>query len=144
VTLYAESSAVLAWLLDEDAAPQVRQELADANLVIASDLTLIECDRVILRAAALAELTEAEAADRRAHLATAAAHWHVLRIAPEVVDRARLPFPGEPLRTLDAIHLASVLVARSAVAGLALLSLDERIRAAAARLGLPARPQLAP
>jgi predicted nucleic acid-binding protein len=141
VTLYAESSAVLAWLLDEDAAPQVRQELAGADLVIASDLTLIECDRVILRATALGELTEAEAADRRAHLATAAAHWHVLRIAPEVVDRARRPFPGEPLRTLDAIHLASVLVARSAVAGLALLSLDERIRAGAARLGLSVRPE---
>ncbi len=41
------------------------------------------------------ELTEAEAADRRAYLVAAASHWHVLRIASEVVDRARQPFPGD-------------------------------------------------
>ena len=119
----------------------MRQPLSEAGIVVASDLTLIECDRVLHRAAALGELTEAEVADRRAHLATAVAHWHVLRIGPEVVDRARQPFPGDPIRTLDAIHLASVLVARSAVAGLELLSLDERIRGVGKRLGLTLLPK---
>ena len=141
MNLYAESSGVLAWLLDEEAAPQVRQLLASANAVVASDLTLIECDRVILRAAALGELTEAEAADRRAYLSAAAAHWHILRIGSTVVERARQPFPGDPIRTLDAIHLASALVARSAVAGIELLSLDERVRRAAKGLGLRVRPE---
>lgn len=141
MSLYAESSAVLAWLLDEAAGPFVRQTLSESEIVVASDLTLIECDRVLHRAAALGDLTEAEVADRRAHLATAAAHWHVLRLGPEVVDRARQPFPGDPLRTLDAIHLASVLVARSAVAGLKLLSLDERIRSVGTKLGLALLPE---
>lgn len=141
MSLYAESSAVLAWLLDEDAAVFVRQTLAETPIVIASDLTLIECDRVLHRAAALGELTEAEAADRRAHLASAAAHWHVLGVGPEVVGRARQPFPGDPIRTLDAIHLASALVARSAVAGLELLSLDDRIRGVAKKLGLTLLPE---
>jgi PIN domain len=141
VSLYAESSAVLAWLLDEEAGTFVRKTLSETEIVLASDLTLIECDRVLHRAASLGELTEAEAADRRAHLATAAAHWHVLRIGPEVVDRARQPFPGDPIRTLDAIHLASVLVARSAVARLALLSLDDRIRGAGRKLGLALLPE---
>jgi hypothetical protein len=140
VSLYAESSAVLAWLLDEESAPQVRELLAASETVVASDLTIIECDRVLLRAAALGELTEAEAADRRAHLTTAASHWHLLRIGAEIVDRARQPFPGEPIRTLDAIHLASAIVARSVVAGLELLSLDDRVRKAAKRLGLGVRP----
>ena len=140
MNLYAESSAVLAWLLDESTGTFVRQALSKAELVVASDLTIIECDRVLHRAATLGDLTEAEVADRRAHLATAAAHWHVLRIGPEVVDRARQPFPGDPIRTLDAIHLASVLVARSAVAGLVLLSLDDRIRIVARKLGLTLLP----
>ena len=78
MSLYAESRAVLAWLLGDG------------------------------------ELTEADAADRRAYLATAVSQWHLLRVGAEVVDRARHPFPGEPIRTVDAIHLASVLVARSA------------------------------
>jgi predicted nucleic acid-binding protein len=144
VSLYVESSAVLAWLLDEPAGTFVRQTLAKADTVLASDLTLIECERVLHRAAALGELTEAEAADRRARLAAAAAHWHVLRIGPEVVERARQPFPGDPIRTLDAIHLASVIVARSAVAGLELLSLDDRIRGVGKRLGLTLLPEGSP
>jgi predicted nucleic acid-binding protein len=141
VSVYAESSAILGWLLDEEAGPDVRRVLAAADIVVASDLTIIECERVILRGAALRELTEAEAADRRAHLTTAAAHWHVLRIGPEVVERARLPFPGEHIRTLDAIHLASAIVARAAVAGLEVLSLDDRIRKAAHGLGFQVRPE---
>ena len=141
MTLYAESSAVLAWLLDEPTGRTVRERLAKAAIVIASDLTLIECDRVVIRASALGDLTEAEAADRRAHLTTAAAHWNVLRISGEIVDRARQPFPGDPIRTLDAIHLASALVARSAVPGLEVLSLDDRIRTTAKKLGFSLQPE---
>jgi hypothetical protein len=140
VNLYAESSAVLAWLLDEPTAPAVRLLLGEAEVIVASDLTLIECDRVLLRAVALKELREAEAADCRAHLIAAAAHWQVLRIAGEIVDRSRQPFPGIPIRTLDAIHLASLLVARSAVVGLRLLSLDDRVRQAATALGVAVEP----
>ena len=140
MNLYAESSAVLGWLLDESSAADVRRSLVAAEIIVASDLTLIECDRVMLRAAALGELTEAEAADRRAHLTAAASHWQVLRIAPEIVERARQPFPGEPIRTLDAIHLASALVARTAVVGLTLLSLDDRVRKAGKKLGLDVIP----
>lgn len=144
MSLYAESSAVLAWLLGEESGALVRESLSSTPIVIASDLTLIECDRVLLRAGVLGELTEAEAADRRAHLAAAAAGWHVLRLGPEVVERARQPLPGDPIRTLDAIHLASVLVARAAIAGLDLLSLDERIRRAARKLGIRLLPNELP
>lgn len=141
MNLYAESSAVLAWLLDESSAADVRRSLASAEIIVASDLTLIECDRVILRAAALGELTEAEAADRRAHLTSAASHWQILRVAPEIVERARQPFPGEPIRTLDAIHLASALTARAAIMGLMLLSLDDRLRKAGKKLGFGIIPE---
>jgi predicted nucleic acid-binding protein len=141
VTLYAESSAVIAWLLDEPAARAVRKHLARAEMLVASDLTLIECDRVVIRATALGDLTEADAADRRAHLATAAAHWHVLRIGGDIVERARQPFPGGPIRTLDAIHLASAIVARSVAPGLGVLSLDDRIRTAAKKLGFSVHPE---
>ena len=87
MSVYAESSAILAWLLDEGFGADVRRLLTSADAIVSSDLTLIECDRVLLRAAVVGELTEAEAADRRAHLMTAASHWHVLRIGPEIVER---------------------------------------------------------
>jgi len=140
VRLYAESSAVLAWLLGEPGADEVRRSLAGAELIVTSDLTLVECDRALIRAEGLADLPAAVVADLRARLNRAAGHWNLLRINGEVIDRARCPFPGEPVRTLDAIHLASVLLARSAVEGLALLSLDRRVRAAAHGLGLDVLP----
>src|SRR5215510_4677056 len=68
VKLYTESSAVLAWLLDQEHAELVANTLAQAELVIASDLTLIECDRVLIRAVALEELHESDAVPRQERL----------------------------------------------------------------------------
>lgn len=41
---------MLSWLLAENSSGPVLPLLANADLVIASDLTLIECDRVLIRA----------------------------------------------------------------------------------------------
>lgn len=141
MNIYAESSAVLAWLLGEEAGRPVREVLRHAELVMASDLTLVECDRVLIRAITLGEIEEASAADRRAHLNAAGAHWHLWRVSSDIVDRARHRFPAEPVRTLDAIHLASALAVRSVVPGVELLSLDDCIRRAGVQLGFRLQPE---
>ncbi len=138
--LYAESSAVLAWLLGEPGGERVRDALSSAELILASGLTLIECDRVLLRAVSTGHISEAHAADRRAYLNKASAHWNIFRIDAEIVQRARRPFPVEPIRTLGAIHLATAIEARSAVPGVDLLSLDQRIRECGKALGLTVLP----
>ena len=140
MNLYAESSAVLAWLLGDEGGDDARERLSTAGLVLASDLTLIECDRVLHRAAALGALSEAEVLERRTLLSTAAEHWVVFPIDAEMAERARRPFPREPVRTLDALHIAAALVIRRLTAGLRLLSLDERIRRNAIELGFEVVP----
>ena len=122
MNVYAESSAVLAWLLGEEVGRSVRQVLRRAELVMASDLTLVECDRVLIRAVTLQGIDEAAAADRRARLNVAAAHWHLWRVSSDIVDRARHTFPAEPVRV-------------------ELLSLDDRIRRAGAELGFRLQPE---
>jgi len=107
---------------------------------VTSDLTLVECDRILIRRQVAGALPEADALRLRRRLVETAGHWNIMRIEREVVERARSPFPGEPIRTLDALHLASVLVARTAIEDLSLLTLDARIRAAGRALGF----QLAP
>jgi len=96
---------------------------------------------VLIRAVTAGRVSEAHAADRRARLNNAAQGWAMLRLEAEVVDRARRPFPCEPVRTLDAVHLASALQARELVPGTALLSLDDRIRAAGRALGFQVLPE---
>ena len=132
---------MLAWLLGEKPASAVRHQLRKANIVLASDLTVVECERVIIRARVLNEITSKRASACRARLIAASSGWHILRLGADVVDRARLPLPSEPVRTLDALHIASAIIGRTAVPDLAILSLDERIRAAARQLGFVTLPK---
>jgi predicted nucleic acid-binding protein len=140
VNLYAESSAVLAWLLGEPAGKPVGEVLRSAQQVAASELVILECERALVRGITLREIDEATAADLRARLHQAAAHWQVWRVSPDIMERARHPFPAEPVRTLDALHLASALAVRSAIPGMELLSLDDRIRRAGKQLGFRLLP----
>ena len=80
-------------------------------------------------------------------LSRAASFWAELasppdfvRLSPQIVERARQPFPGEPIHTLDALHVASALYMRAVLPDLAVLSFDDRIRRVARGLGLPLLP----
>ncbi len=64
----------------------------------------------------------------------------VIPVDDEILARAARAFPVEPVRTLDAIHLAALLRARTVSPRLALLSLDERVRVNAAELGIEVAP----
>lgn len=114
--------------------------LAGAEFVVTSDLTLVECDRILLRSHVLRRLTEARHADLRSLLNRTVARWSVLRLDRDIIERARRPFPGEPIRTLDALHLATALTTRARAGARALLSLDQRIRAAGRELGFELLP----
>jgi len=138
--LYAETSAVLAWLLKESAATAIYPLLVNAEAVVTSDLTLVECDRTIWRAVSVGSLDECDVDGIRDRLATIAQHWTVLPISSEIVDRARRRFPDEPIRALDSLHVASALHGRMAFPDLAMLSLDERVRRVARSLGLSVLP----
>lgn len=131
---------ILAWLFGEPGGRRAIEALDRADAVTASDLTLLECERSLVRATALAAIREERAARLRVILGRAVAHWRLMPISREIVDRARRPFPGEPIRSLDAIHLASALLAADSLPDFALLSLDRRVRATGSRLGLRVLP----
>jgi uncharacterized protein len=59
----------------------------------------------------------------------------MVELAPPVLARALEPFPL-PVRTLDALHLASVEFLRARGQSLALASYDGRVLAAARELGI--------
>jgi predicted nucleic acid-binding protein len=140
VTVYAESSSVLHWLLDEAHADEIHGLLRAATKVVCSRLTLVETRRVIRRAVAETLLDEIGGTAILEVLARAAAGWAVLEMSREVAERAEAPFPVEPVRTLDALHLASALLLRQALPDLRLLSSDDRVRTNGRRLGFEVLP----
>ncbi len=134
--VYAESSAVLAWILGEPSAGGVRKLLVGADRVVTSALTATECGRAIVRAGREGRLSEAEELAALRLLDVAERNWDVHAITDRVLARARAAFPVEPVRTLDGLHLATALVLQDGLGRLTMVSFDDRIRANAERLGL--------
>lgn len=140
MTVYLESSAVLGWLFGESDHDRVLAELAGAGAVFCSRLTLLECGRALLVAEVTGRIDAGQAGRSRQRLARARRGWSILEITPEVCQRALQRFPREPVRSLDAIHLASLLALHAAEPTVQPLTLDRRIRENALELGFAPLP----
>ena len=60
----------------------------------------------------------------------------LVELAPTVLSRALEPFPL-PVRTLDALHLSTALFLRERSQHVSVAAFDDRLRRAAAAVGLP-------
>lgn len=141
--VYAESSAILSWLLGEPSEEIARSILKDAESVVTSSLTAVECSRGLARARALGRVSDAGELAALRLLDVAESSWDVHDLSDQVMSRARAAFPSEPIRTLDALHLATALIFREALGDVCLLSFDERIRDNARALGITVLPERA-
>jgi predicted nucleic acid-binding protein len=137
MNVYAETSAVLRWLLGAPRGADVRATLSGAERVFASRLTLVEARRALIRAAVTGDIAEAAALAAGAALSSAAAGWTLVEVLPEIARRAEETFPAEPVRTLDGLHLATALFLLPEVGLVSVLSTDARIVKNAPLLGLP-------
>lgn len=138
--VYVESSAVVAWLFGEPSADRIDESMEASLALVTSALTLTEVERAVVRAEALGIVAPADAAELRAALADLTATWTVVDVTDGILRESRLPFPREPVRTLDAIHLATVRMCARSVPTIAVLALDERVRTNAAQLGVVVLP----
>ncbi len=130
---------MLPWLLGESPGTAILSVLQNAEFVVTSDLTLIECDRAFYRACFLGEFSKDRFEELRG-LRRVAAGWVRLRITDDIVERARGPFPEEPIRSPDALHLASVLEVLALIPQIAILTLDGRVRRCGRAMGLQVFP----
>lgn len=130
---YVETSAVLAALLEGDAA--ARRSLRRRGTLVTSALTFAEARRGLVRARHGARLTaDQERAALRA-VARLRARSVVVAVTDDVLARAGQPVPAEPVRTLDAMHLATVALVADAPAFATVITRDARVRANALAIG---------
>lgn len=130
---YMEFSALVAALLERDTA--VMKRLPPGTQQVTSALTLAEAGRAIIRARATGRLTaEEEQAAVRA-LRTFERRCFILDVDRAVLDRVRRPFPVEPIRTLDAVHLATTELLGEPPQVVTIVTRDVRVRDNARALG---------
>jgi predicted nucleic acid-binding protein len=130
---YIESSALVAALLEHDAAALKSVRSRGRN--VTSALTIAETARAILRARAGARLTaDQERAAVRA-LRRFERRCYLVAVTDAVFERVRRPFPVEPIRTLDAVHLATVELLGEPPPLIAVVTRDVRVRENAEALG---------
>lgn len=134
--VYAESSAILAWLLGEAPQSAAIGYLGDAERVVSSSLTAVECARGLARARHMGRISETDELAALRLLDVAEKSWDVHDITADVLRLSRQRFPVEPVRSLDALHLATAALFQEAFGELTILTHDERIRENAQALGI--------
>ena len=128
-----ESSALVAALLEHDTAAM--KPLPAGTQHVTSALTLAEAGRAIIRARATGRLTAAEEQAAVRALRTFERRCFILDVDRAVLARVRRPFPVEPIRTLDAVHLATTELLGEAPQVVTIVTRDARVRDNARALG---------
>jgi predicted nucleic acid-binding protein len=130
---YIESSALVAALLEHDA--EALKSLRARARRVTSALTLAEAARAIVRARVGERLTpEAERAAVRA-LRRFERRCYLVAVTDDVLARVKRPFPVEPVRTLDAVHIATVESLGEPPQLMSVVTRDHRVRENAKALG---------
>jgi predicted nucleic acid-binding protein len=102
---------------------------------VTSALTLAEAGRAIIRARAAGRLEPADEQAAVRALRTFERRCFIVDGDRAVLARVRRPFPHEPIRTLDAIHLATTELLGEAPQVVTIVTRDSRVRDNARALG---------
>ena len=130
---YVETSGLLSALFEQD--PAAKRALRIATHRVTSALTFAEANRAVVRALRTSRMTADQARMVAQALQTFAKRCRVVAVTEDVLARVGRPFLVEPIRTLDAIHLATLELLGGPPALLTVLTRDDRLRTNALAAG---------
>ena len=128
---YVDSSVLLRVVLGEPARLNVWPKITTP---VSSELIRLECLRTIDRARIRLGLEDESVARKRVAVLEMIESFNLISIDSAILERASEPFPTL-LGSLDAIHLASALLAREHFQGLILATHDDELGLAARAVG---------
>jgi predicted nucleic acid-binding protein len=128
--LYLDTSAVLRAILESGTSLELEARIAAAPALVTSRLSLVESSRALHRLRLLGQVGEAKLADAQREMNAVWARCELWELSPSVCEMARQVAPTKSLRTLDALHLATFVLARQRIEGLELITVDDRLQAA--------------
>ncbi len=134
MNLYLETSALLrAAILEQD---EVIARMESARSWVTSSLTLVECERSLVAMLHRKQISRSMRAKAHAYLREVVWLTEVSELDGRILDRAGQPFPVEPVRALDGLHLAAIL-GWAELGPVEVLTCDSRIKQNAEAFGLP-------
>jgi predicted nucleic acid-binding protein len=131
VLLYLDTSAVLRAMLETGTSPVIEDRIRSARALVSSRLSLVESCRAFLRLRALGGASEERLVDAERNVAAIWSRCELWEVTRSICETACAVATARPLRALDAIHLATFVLARRRLDGLELLTADERLQEAA-------------
>ena len=132
---YIETSALLSALLEQNVAAQ--RAVSAKGRRITSALTFAEATRGLVRARNGGRLSAKEERAALRWLRTFRRSCDIMNVTESVLVRAGRPYPIEPIRTLDAIHLATAGEIGEPPQLITVVTRDDRVRGNAHALGHP-------
>ena len=132
---YIESSALVAAVLEGDTA--AKASIRAQGQRVTSALTVAETSRAVLRARLSRRITAQQERAAMLTLQRFTRRCHMVSITEAILAHVGRPFPVEPIRTLDAIHLATAEALGDPSALVTIVTRDLRVRDNATALGHP-------
>lgn len=111
--------------------------LRAAGRRVTSALTLAEAARAVVRARAAGRLSVAEERAAIRAVQVFARRCDLVAVTDAILNRVGRPFPVEPIRTLDAVHLATAELLDEPPQLVTIVTRDARVRDNARGLGYP-------
>ncbi|MGH7309196.1 MAG: type II toxin-antitoxin system VapC family toxin [Candidatus Rokuibacteriota bacterium] len=130
-SLYLDTSVALRATIEHGTTPEIEARIAAAPALVTSRLSLVESARALLRLRRHGGVAERSLADARRELDALWSRCELWELSAAVCELACHVAPDHSLRALDALHLATFLLARRRIEGLELLTADERLENAA-------------
>jgi predicted nucleic acid-binding protein len=142
---YLESSAIVALLVDAEAAHEAIRALAEQpQRMVTSVITVVECRRALVRAHAQGRIGRVTMDAAQHQFTRLLEQCDLFEVDEIIVDLASESLGDNHLHTLDALHVATAMIARNAFGYLSFVSLDARVRSAAIANGLSVLPAALP
>lgn len=128
---YVDTSAALRVILESGTSPDIEARLIQAEALVTSRLSLVESARAFIRLRQHGSVPSPALADAEQSARALWSRCELWELTPRVCEVAESVAPGRSLRALDALHLATFVLARREFGDLKLLTADQRLQAAA-------------
>ena len=137
---YFDTSALVKRYIDEPGRREV-QQLVRRHDCVTSAILSVELRSALRRRVAERTLDSSRVSEILKRVAADRAYWTVVEVGTEVLSGAEALVSVHPLRTLDAIHVASaqLFANRLSISDLMFVSADKRQIDAASAIGLATR-----